>query len=122
MDVAEIARRLDDQDWVCAYVTDRHPNGQPLIRTGQRLAVGFDGHCLVHLECAQVGIAIADPIARIRNLARAWRYRLADHGIRTAEAASVLPDDQRNIILVVPAADWGEIEERAWEHVLDRLP
>lgn len=47
----ELLARLVDQGWRCAYPCEGNGKGRPLL-PGEKLAVAYDGHGLVHLDCA----------------------------------------------------------------------
>jgi hypothetical protein len=55
MDPVELARRLDAQAYRCAYPCGGDGHGGQL-RVGDALALADDGHGLVHLACARVGV------------------------------------------------------------------
>jgi hypothetical protein len=49
-------RQLEAQEWRCAYPCLDGENAAPIM-PGQALALAYDGHGIVHLRCAWIGIA-----------------------------------------------------------------
>lgn len=58
MTAEELRERLDEQGWRCAYPCGDDGVTGGRIHEGDKLAKScYEGHGLVHLDCARVGVA-----------------------------------------------------------------
>lgn len=51
----DLAWRLREQGWKCAYPCSGKGYGRPLL-PNEPIALAYDGHGIVHADCAAIGV------------------------------------------------------------------